>query len=226
TAQGPAPFAVPRALEADEIPGVIAQFAHAAQVAKNAGFDGVEIHGANGYLIDQFLRDGTNHRRDDWGGSIPNRLRFLLGVVNAVATVYPLSRIGVRLSPGSSFNDMSDSNPEALFSAAAAALSLRRVGYLHLIDAVKGQMAGPKRFISVLRPHFPGTLILNGGFEADSAEAALKSGEADLISFGVPFLANPDLPRRLAEGAPLNAPDFSTLYTPGEKGFTDYPALG
>lgn len=226
TAQGPAPFAVPRALEAAEIPGVIATFAHAAQVAKNAGFDGVEIHGANGYLIDQFLRDGTNQRTDDWGGSIPNRLRFLLAVVDTVATVFPLSRIGVRLSPGSSFNGMADSNPEALFSAAAAALSARGVGYLHLIDAVKGQMAGPKLFVGVLRPHFPGTLILNGGFEADSAEEALKSGAADLIAFGVPFLANPDLPRRLAEGAALNTPDYSTLYTPGEKGFTDYPALG
>lgn len=225
TLQGQVPFSAPRALETEEIWGVVAQFAHGAQVAKDAGFDGVEIHAANGYLIDQFLRDGTNRRTDRYGGTAENRMRFLLEIVDAVGAVFPLSRVGVRLSPGGSFNGMSDSDPATLFSAVTAALRDRKVGYLHLIDAVAGQMAGPQRFAPLLRPHFPGTLILNGGFDAASAEAALNDGLADLIAFGVPFLANPDLPHRLARGAALNPPDYGTFYGGGAKGYTDYPAL-
>ena len=225
TAEGPQPFSEPRALETEEIAGVVAQYAHGAKVAIAAGFDGVELHAANGYLIDQFLRDGTNHRTDRYGGSIPNRLRFLQEVVEAVAEFVPRDRIGVRLSPGGTFNGMSDSDPEPLFIAAAAALTEQKVGYLHLIDAVAGMMAGPRRYAAALRPHFPGPLILNGGFTTETAEEALRSGLADLIAFGVPFLANPDLPRRLALGAPLNPPDFSTFYSGGEKGYADYPAL-
>ena len=225
TAQGPAPFSAPRALETEEIAGVVAQFAHGARVAKDVGFDGIELHAANGYLIDQFLRDGTNHRTDRYGGTLENRLRFLLEVVDAVGAVFPLSRVGVRISPGGGFNGMSDSDPAGLAAATAAALRDRGVGYLHAIDAVAGQMAGPQRFAPLFRANFPGTIILNGGFDAASAESALSSGLADLIAFGVPFLANPDLPRRLAAGAPLNAPDYGSFYGGGAKGYTDYPAL-
>lgn len=221
TAEGMAPFSAPRALETAEIPQVVAQYAQGARAAKAAGFDGVEIHAANGYLIDQFLRDITNRRSDHYGGAIANRLRFLLEVVDAVAEVFPLNRIGVRLSPGSSFNGMFDSNPEALFSAATKALHAKKVGYLHLIDPV----TGPKRFATLLRPLFPGTMILNGGFSAETAEEVLQSGLADLVSFGVPFIANPDLPHRFAEQAALNSADPKTFYGGGAAGFTDYPAL-
>ncbi len=221
TAEGQQPFSTPRALETDEIAGVVAQFAHGARVARAAGFDGVELHGANGYLIDQFLRDGTNRRTDAYGGSIPNRIRFLSEVVDAVSAVFPAARVGVRVSPGGAFNDMADSDPKALFTGVADTLS-GRVGYLHVVDPV----AGPERFDALLRPRFRGALIVNGGYDRDAGNAAIADGRADLVSFGVPFLANPDLPRRFAEGAPLNAPDFSTFYGGGEKGYTDYPALG
>ncbi|MDP2315896.1 MAG: alkene reductase [Pseudomonadota bacterium] len=221
TSEGQVPFSTPRALETDEIRGVVSQYVQGARVALAAGFDGVEIHGANGYLIDQFLRDGTNHRTDAYGGSIPNRLRFLLEVVDGVTRVFPASRVGVRLSPGGAFNEMADSDPDALFGAAAEALSIRNLGYLHVIDPA----ASPKRFTPLLRARFKGAYIVNGGFDAETGNAAIASGEADLVAYGVPFLANPDLPRRFAEGAPLNAPDFATFYTGGEKGYTDYPAL-
>lgn len=225
TPGGKQPFSTPRALEIDEIPGIVAQFAHGARVAEAAGFDGVELHGANGYLIDQFLRDGSNHRTDAYGGSIANRLRFLLEVVDAVTTVFPASRVGVRVSPGGTFNGMSDSDPAPLFAAVATALSQRHIGYLHVIDPIGGMMAGPVRYGAMLREHFRGTLILNGGYGRDSGNAAIAAGEADLVAFGVPFLANPDLPRRFAEGAALNAPDFATFYAGGAKGYTDYPSL-
>ena len=221
TLSGPAPFSPPRALETDEIAGVVAQYRHGARVARDAGFDGVELHAANGYLIDQFLRDGTNHRTDAYGGSIPNRLRFLLEIVDAVARELPLGRVGVRLSPGGAFNGMSDSDPDALFGAAAAALAHEGVGYLHVVDPI----GAPRAFAPALRERFPGTFIINGGYGADTADAAISSGLADLVAFGVPFLANPDLPRRLAEGAALNTPDRDTFYSGGPKGYIDYPAL-
>jgi N-ethylmaleimide reductase len=222
TAAGPAPFSAPRALELDEIPGVVGQFAHGAAVAKRAGFDGIELHAANGYLIDQFLRDGSNHRTDAYGGSIANRLRFLLDVVDAVSAVFPASRVGVRISPSGAFNQMSDSDPRALSAAIATALADRGVGYLHVMDPV----TSPERLAPLLRAHFPRTLIVNGGFDAQTGSAAIADGLADLVSYGVPFLANPDLPRRFAEGAPLNKPDFATFYQGGAKGYTDYPGLG
>lgn len=221
TTEGQVPFSPPRALETDEIAGVVAQYVHGARVAKAAGFDGIELHAANGYLIDQFLRDGSNHRTDAYGGSITNRIRFLLEVVDGVTAVFPAARVGVRLSPGGSVNGMSDSDPEALFSAATEALSARGIGYLHLLDPV----VSPKRFSPLIRSLFAGTFIVNGGYTRDSGNAAIASGEADLVAYGVPFLANPDLPRRFAEGAPLNTPDFTTFYAGGEKGYTDYPAL-
>ena len=221
TPEGPQPFSAPRALQTSEIAGVVAQFAHGARVAKAAGFDGVEIHGANGYLIDQFLRDGTNHRTDAYGGSIANRIRFLLEIVEAVSAVFPATRIGVRISPSGSYNDMADSNPEALFTAVAEALD-GRIGYLHVVDPV----AAPTRFAAPIRAKFHGPIMLNGGFSHETANAAIDAGLADIVSFGVPFLANPDLPRRFAESAPLNAPDFSTFYGGDARGYTDYPALG
>ncbi|MES2642113.1 MAG: alkene reductase [Myxococcota bacterium] len=221
TSEGQVPFSTPRALETDEIAGVVAQYVQGARVAKAAGFDGIELHGANGYLIDQFLRDGSNHRADAYGGSVENRLRFLLEVVDAVTAVFPAAQVGVRISPSGDFNGMSDSAPEVLFAAVADALSARGIGYLHVVDPA----ASPKRFAPLLRPLFRGTYIVNGGFTQDSGNAAIASGEADLVAYGVPFLANPDLPRRFAEAAPLNAPDFATFYGGGEKGYTDYPAL-
>jgi len=222
TPEGQQPFSTPRALERDEIASVVAQYRQGAEVAHRAGFDGVELHGANGYLIDQFLRDGSNHRTDEYGGAIPNRIRFLTEVFDAVAMVFGAARVGVRISPSGSFNGMSDSDPKALFSAVADALTARGAGYLHVIDPV----AGEDRIAPLLRRHFPGTLILNGGFDARTGSGAIDEKLADLVSYGVPFLANPDLPRRFADGATLNAPDFATFYQGGERGYVDYPALG
>ncbi|HEU4408281.1 MAG TPA: alkene reductase [Polyangiaceae bacterium] len=226
TPEGKRPFSAPRALEPGEIAGVVAQFAEGARLAQAAGFDGVELHGANGYLIDQFLRDGSNRRSDAYGGSVENRARFLLEVTEAVTGVWGPERVGVRLSPLGSYNDMADSDPAATFSYAARELSARRVGYLHVVEPVSGPMAaaGP-RVSPLLREQFRGAFVANGGYDAASAHGALSRGEADLVSFGVPFLANPDLPERFRRGAGLNAPDRATFYGGGDRGYTDYPAL-
>ena len=225
TAQGPAPFSPPRALQRDEIPQVVAQYADGARRALAAGFDGVELHGANGYLIDQFLRDGSNHRTDEYGGTVAGRARFLLEVTEAVTGVWGSERVGVRLSPRVAFNDMSDSDPAAIFGHVAGELR-GRVAYLHIIEGVRGPMASAEsRLAPLLRERFAGPLILNGGYDRDAAEAALAAGEAELISFGAPYLANPDLPTRFLAGAPLNAPDQATLYSEGPRGYIDYPAL-
>ncbi|HYH81338.1 MAG TPA: alkene reductase [Longimicrobium sp.] len=227
TYEGMRPYVAPRALETEEIAGVVAQFAAGAERAYEAGFDGVELHGANGYLIDQFLRDGSNARTDPYGGSIQNRVRFLVEVTRAVAGVWGGDRVGVRLSPRVAVNGMSDSDPEATFSYAAYALNPFGLAYLHLVDPVAGPMARPgARISAVLRAIFRGPLIVNGGFEADTGNEAVASGQADLVSFGVPFLANPDLVRRYREGAPLNAPDRATFYGGDAHGYVDYPALG
>ena len=226
TYQGLRPFVTPRALETEEIPGVVAQFAAAAERAYEAGFDGVELHGANGYLIDQFLRDGSNHRRDAYGGTIQNRVRFLAEATRAVVDVWGGDRVGVRLSPRNPFNGMSDSDPVATFSYAAYALNGLGLAYLHVSEPVAGPMAQPgERVTPALRAVFRGPLIVNGGYDAESGNAAIARGEGDLVAYGVPFLANPDLPRRLREGEPLNAPDRDTFYTGGERGYTDYPTL-
>ncbi len=225
TAEGLQPFPTPRALETREIEGVVQQFAAAARRAREAGFDGVEIHGANGYLIDQFLRDGSNRRTDQYGGSLANRLRFLLDITEAVVDVWEEGRVGVRLSPRSSFNDMRDSDPVGTFSAAARALSSRRLAYLHVIEAGPGNAtfnsAAPRTLPSIAR-QFHGALIVNDGYTAETAEATLARGEADLVSFGSLFLANPDLVERFRAGLPLNAPDRSTFYGGDERGYTDY----
>lgn len=227
TEAGPQPLSAPRALTREEIPQVVAQYEGGIRRAHAAGFDGVEVHGANGYLIDQFLRDGSNQRSDDYGGSVQNRARFLLDVTDAAIAQFGAERVGVRLSPTSGFNDMHDSSPADTFGYAAGELSARRIGYLHVIDPIAGPMkSGAAPLAPLLRQRFQGTFILNGGYGVDTAEAALVAGEADLISFGVPFLANPDLPARYAAGAPLNPPDPSSFYTEGPKGYTDYPSLG
>lgn len=224
TASGPQPFVTPRALETAEIPGVVAQFAEGARRALEAGFDGVELHGANGYLIDQFLRDGSNHRTDEYGGPVENRARFLLEVTEAVAGVWGADRVGVRLSPTGTYNDMSDSDPAATFGYAAEALGRLGLAYLHVVAPGSLDPATPEHSLAwLLRRNFKGNFMINGGFTQESGEAALTSGLADLVSFGVLFLANPDLPARFAEGAPLNSPDPATFYTGGERGYVDYP---
>ncbi len=226
TPSGAKPFVTPRALETAEIPGVVRQFAEGARRALAAGFDGVEIHAANGYLVDQFLRDGTNRRTDRYGGSIENRARFLAEVVEAVASVWGPARVGVRLSPVSSFNDMKDADPFATFGYAAELLDRYGLAYLHGVAWGSATPGGEERRAAEhLRARFRGPFIVNGGYGRETAEEALASGLADLVSFGSLFLANPDLPARFAAGAPLNAPDRSTFYGGGERGYTDYPAL-
>ena len=228
TQRGRTKMVTPRALELHELPGIVAQFQKGAENAKAAGFDGVELHGANGYLLDQFLRDGTNRRTDAYGGSIRNRARLPLEVTEAVVAVWGADHVGYKVSPNSAFNSMSDSDPIATFSYFADELSRLGLVYLHATEGVAGPMAPPPGTIlaaPVLRQRFKGTLILNGGYDAHSADAAIARGAADLIAFGVPFLANPDLPLRYARQAPLNAPDQATFYAGDAKGYIDYPAL-
>ncbi|WP_437588628.1 alkene reductase [Sorangium sp. So ce1000] len=227
TPEGPQPYTTPRALETAEIAGVVAQFEDGARRAKAAGFDGVEIHAANGYLIDQFLRDGVNQRTDRYGGSIENRARFLLEITEAVSGVFGADRVGVRVSPVGDFNDMSDSDPRALFGHVAAELSARKVVYLHVVEPLSGQtLDAAERVTPLLRERFRGALVVNGGYTLETAEQALRTGAADLVSFGAPFLANPDLPERLSRRAPLNTPDVATFYSEGPRGYIDYPRLG
>jgi N-ethylmaleimide reductase len=216
TPEGPKPFSPPRALETAEIPGVVRQYAAGARRALEAGFDGVELHGANGYLIDQFLRDGTNHRTDVYGGPVENRARFLLEVTEAVAGVWGADRVGVRLSPTGAFNGMSDSDPAKTFGYAVRELDRFGLAYLHVVEPVDSPAP-------LLREAFRGPFILNGGFDRETGNAALAEGQADLISFGSLYLANPDLPERFAEGAPLNPPDRATFYGGDHRGYTDYP---
>ena len=222
TQHGPKKTVAPYALSLAEIPAVVAQFKKGAENAKAAGFDGVEIHGANGYLLDQFTRDGTNKRTDAYGGSVENRARFPLEVTDAVADVWGKERVGYRISPNGTFNSMSDSNPVATFSYLTEELSKRGIGYLHAVDPLAD---GASRISPLLRGIFKGTYIVNGGFNASSAEDALARKAANLVAFGVPFLANPDLPVRYRKKAALNVPDQNTFYQGEAKGFTDYPAL-
>jgi N-ethylmaleimide reductase len=225
TPSGPQPFVEPRQLAADEIPGLVRQYAAGAWRAREAGFDGVEVHAANGYLIDQFLRSGTNHRTDLYGGSLANRTRFLLEVTAAVCDAWGGGgRVGVRLSPTSSFNSMHDDDPMTTFPYAAAALADFGLAYLHVIEAQPIPEGLPEA-TPALRRAFPGPLVINGGYDRDRAEAALAAGLGDAVAFGTKFLANPDLPARLAAAAPLNDVDRPTMYGGGAHGYTDYPAL-
>lgn len=220
TSKGLQAYETPRALSINEISGVVADFRQAAKNAKLAGFDGVEIHGANGYLIDQFLRDGSNARADAYGGSVANRARFLKEVVEAVLEVFEPERVGVRLSPILNIFSISDSNPQATFGHAVEMLSHYGLGYLHVVQ----QGAGPFDFLALKRT-FGGVYIANGGFDATRARMAIEAGDADLVAFGTPFLANPDLVERFRQGAALNTPDASTFYQGEERGYLDYPAL-
>jgi N-ethylmaleimide reductase len=221
TAQGPKKMVAPRALELSEIPGIVEQFRKAAENAKAAGFDGVEIHGANGYLLDQFTRDGTNHRSDAYGGSLENRVRLPLEVTQAVIDVWGKDRVGYRVSPNGAYNSMSDSNPRETFSHLARRLSDLGIVYLHTFDPPNGA----NHLAPHLRTVFKGTVIVNGGYDEASGNAAIANGEADLVAYGVPFLANPDLPYRFGKKAKLNTPDQATFYAGEDKGYTDYPAL-
>lgn len=224
TPQGTMPYVTPRKLSDDEIPGIVAGFRKAAENAKAAGFDGVEVHGANGYLIDEFLRDGANHRTGPYGGPVENRARFLFEVLDAVIGVWGCDRVGLRISPLNSYNSMLDSDPVGLVTYLATELDRRNLAYLHIMRAdLFQQQTGD--VLTPIRERYHGVLVSNMGYSADEADAAIAAGKIDAVAFGVPFLANPDLPVRFANGTPLNAPDPSTFYTPGPKGYTDYPAL-
>ena len=227
TAKGMMPLETPRALRSDEIPGIVEQFRLGAANALEAGFDGVEIHAANGYLPDQFLRDGTNRRSDMYGGSVQNRARFLLDVVRSVIGVWGPDRVGVRLSPGGTFNDMTDSAPLKTFAYVIAQLDHMGIAYVHLVEASEDDIRHGGSVVPTdrLRLLFTRTLIVNGGYDRARADAVIRGGVADLVSFGRAFLANPDLPQRLKIGAALNVPDPDTFYGGGEKGYVDYSAL-
>jgi len=217
----------PRALRLDEIPGIVEVFRRGAINAITAGFDGVEIHGANGYLIDQFLRDSTNKRDDIYGGSIENRTRLLGEILAAVIEEVGKDRTGIRLSPVSPANDISDSNPQALFAHVIERIDALAPAYIHIVEGATG---GDRNFgapfdYSTLRQKFRGTYIANNGYTPELAKEAVESGRADLVAFGKPFIANPDLVARLRRNAPLNVADNATFYGGGAKGYTDYPAL-
>ena len=222
---GPKPFLTPRALEPGEVPVIATQYGEAAARALQAGFDGVEIHAANGYLIDQFLRDGSNRRTDAYGGSIPNRLRFLSEVVEAVVRAVPARRVGVRISPASRVNDMSDSNPQVLFNAVAEHLSGYGLAYLHAVEWAPNEETPPAFDFEALRRCFGGPYIANGHYDRTRALQARAQDRADLLSFGRLYIANPDLVARLAQDAPLNTPDPATFYGGDAHGYTDYPFL-
>ena len=222
TFTGPQPFVTPRALETDEIPGIVAQYRHAAQMAKEAGFDGIEIHSANGYLVDQFLRDGTNQRSDSYGGSMKNRMRFLNEILDAVCEIWPSTRVGLRLSPENSFNSMSDSDPQTHFAYFISRLQPRHLAYLHILE---GDMMTKEQYVDyrALRDSFKGIYIANNGYDKTRAQNALAKGDCDLVAFGVPFLANPDLVYRYQNDLLLNEPDTDTFYGGDAHGYTDYP---
>ena len=225
TLEGMKDFVTPRALDTDEIPDIVDQYRHAAACAMDAGFDGVEIHAANGYLIDQFLRDRTNQRTDAYGGSIENRIRFLAEVAEAVSREIGADKVGVRLSPVNRFNDIDDSDPQALFNRVAERLGKIGVVYLHVVEVSMIGEPDARVDFTKIRRCFPGAYMANGGYTKDRAHAAIAEGRADLVSFGVPFLANPDLVRRFKLGAPLNEPDPATFYGGGAEGYTDYLTL-
>ncbi len=230
TMEGYKPFETPHALEVDEIRDVVEQYRLAAENCMIAGFDGVEVHGGNGYLIDQFLKDGTNQRDDQYGGTVENRMRLLGEILDAVTTVYPAGRVGLRLSPENSFNGMSDSNPQGHFEAIISAISGRGLGYLHVLETsmdLGGHVEGAPRNVDYtkLRKLFSGTYIANNGYTKDRAEQAISDGHADLVSFGAAFLANPDLVQRYKLDLPLNKIDKSTFYGGDATGYTDYPKI-
>jgi len=227
TYEGVKQYVTPRALELDEIPGIIEQFRQGAKNSIKAGFDGVEIHGANGYLLDQFLRDGSNQRTDAYGGSIANRARLHLEVTEAVVDVWGSDRVGIRLSPSNTFNSMTDSNPKATFGYLVEALNQFNLAYLHLMEPTEADIryGGIATPTSYFRPLYKGNLIVNQGYDRDLGNKAIASGDADLVAYGKLYIANPDLPDRFKLNTPLNQPDPATFYGGDEKGYIDYPAL-
>lgn len=228
-----AEFEVPRSLRTEELPGIVADFRHAAQCAKAAGADGVEVHGANGYLLDQFLQNSANQRDDQYGGSIENRARLLLEVVDAASEVFGADRVGVRISPYGVVYGTTDTDPEALFNHVAAELGRRRIAYLHVIEPRVDQTSDenafkdgrPENVADRFKRIFGGPVIAAGGFVKETAEKAIREGHADAIAFGRLFIANPDLPKRLRLDAPMNRHHRPTFYGGGERGYTDYPSL-
>lgn len=228
TPTGKQPYVTPRELTRDDISRIVGDYAAAAKRAWEAGFDGVEIHGANSYLIDEFLRDASNQRQDEYGGSIENRVRFLREAVAAVTSAWSADRTGLRLSPTMNGNGMSDADPVALFTHVAEVLNGYGLAYLHTAEAIRpGRLfnAEVPRVTPHIRKAYKGVLIANGGFEKSDANAAIEKGEADAIAFGQSFIANPDLPLRLKLDAPLNEPILATYYSPGPVGYIDYPSL-
>ena len=224
TPEGKKPYVTPRELRDDEIPGIVAGFKKASENAKAAGFDGVEIHGANGYLLDEFLRDGANKRTGPYGGSLENRARLLLEVTAAVCDVWGGDRVGVRISPLNSYNSMIDSDPVGLTTYVSEKLSELNVAYLHVMRADFFQ-AQSGDVLTPARASFKGVLVSNMGYTAEEAAKAIAEGKVDAVAFGTSFLANPDLPARIQARAPLNAPDPAKFYSPGPAGYTDYPAM-
>ncbi|WP_395005508.1 alkene reductase [Undibacterium sp.] len=225
TVNGKVAHVVPHELSVDQIQSIVQDFAQGAKNAIAAGFDGVEIHGANGYLIDQFLRDGSNKRTDMYGGSLENRARFLCEVITAVSAAIGSDKVGLRLSPLNSYNSMIDSDPIAWMTYLSQRLNDFNLAYLHVMraDFFQTQKAD---VMPIARANYKGVLIGNMGYSGAEAEAAIKDNLLDAVAFGTGFLANPDLPARIKAGAALNAPDSSTFYTPGAVGYTDYPVLG
>lgn len=222
TPEGKKPYVVPRVLSDDELPAIVAGFKQAAINAKTAGFDGVEVHSANGYLLDEFLRDGANKRSGAYGGNIENRARLMLEVLSAVIDVWGSDRVGLRISPLNSFNSMIDSDPIGLACWLAERLNPFGLAYLHLMRGDFFNLQSGD-VITPVRERYRGLLIGNMGYSADEAEAAIGQGQLDAVAFGSSFIANPDLPARLLSGAPLNQADPATFYSPGAKGYTDYP---
>ena len=224
TYEGMVDFVEPRALETSELPVIVHDYVHATQCALAAGFDGVEIHSANGYLLDQFLRDSTNKRTDNYGGSFENRARLLMEVTKAVVAVAGSDKVGIRLSPVNPFNDISDSDPQALFNYVVAELNQFNLAYLHVIEGDVGGKAQAFDFIA-LRKLFKNAYMANLGYDKVRGNTAIASGHADVIAYGVPFIANPDLVERFRTDAPLNEADANTFYGGTEKGYIDYPFL-
>lgn len=227
TFEGMKEYETPKALSVEEIQAIVKEYVKGAKNAIEAGFDGVEIHGANGYLLDQFLRDGTNKRDDEYGGNIENRSRFLFAVIKAVTAEIGAERTGLRLSPSGTFNDMTDSDPQKHFAYVCEKLNAFDLAYLHIVDALEGDIRHGANVVelSVLRDAYKGVLITCGGYDKDRGNVVVKDNLADAVAFGVLFIANPDLPERFQAGAALNEADVNTFYTQDEKGYTDYPFM-
>jgi N-ethylmaleimide reductase len=226
TPEGPKPYVVPRELRDDELPGIVEGFRKAAENARDAGFDGIEIHGANGYLLDEFLRDGANKRTGPYGGPVEHRARLLLEVVDAVCTVWDTKQVGVRISPLNSYNSMIDSDPVGLTRYVSAALDERGIGCLHLMRSdFFGVQKSDTDIVAVAREAFQGVLVTNMGYTREEGEGAISAGQLDAVAFGHQYISNPDLAERLRQGRELSLPDSTTFYTHEARGYIDYPAL-